>query len=173
MVTTTFKSNTRLLNILLLLTFTLAVSCLIIGCGAGKTMVLAPAETPERFTEAEIIEGKSTVSVPSDVNAAFQSKLAQLIYGEAGFTQGPGLKISYRFIQFNPGSQLSRWFWGGIGSAGKGSMTVEAIFLDPSGKELAKIQSEGEITSGAFGGSFDLAIKKAAAEVAEYARRFK
>jgi hypothetical protein len=82
------------------------------------------------------------------------------------------LKIHYRFIQFNPGSQFSRWFWGGIGSAGKGSLTVEVRFLDGSGRELAKIQSEGEITSGAFGGSFDFAVQKAATEVAEYARRF-
>ncbi len=162
-----------LLHTLLLLTFTLAVSSLLIGCGAGKTMVLTPAETPERFSEAEIIEGRSTVSVPSDVNAAFQAKLAQLIYGEGGFTRGPGLKINYRFVQFNPGSQMTRWFWGGLGSAGKGSMTVEAIFLDPSGKELAKIQSEGEITSSAFGGAFDLAVQKAAAEVAAYAKRFR
>jgi hypothetical protein len=172
MVTKT-KGNKRLLKTLLLLTFALAISCLVIGCGAGRTMVLAPAETPERFSEAEIIEGQSTVSVPSDVNAAFQSKLAQLVYGEGGFSQGPGLKIKYRFIQFNPGSQFTRWFWGGLGSAGKGTMTVEAIFLDPSGKELAKIQSEGEITSGALGGSFDLAVQKAAAEVAAYARRFR
>ena len=161
--------NNGIMRISILLTFTLFV----IGCGAGRTMVLAPAETPDKFTEAEIIEGQSTVSVPSDVNAAFQSKLSQLIYGEGGFAQGPGLKIKYRFIQFNPGSQFTRWFWGGLGSTGKGSMTVEVVFLDTTGKELAKIQSEGEITSGAFGGSFDFAVQKAATEVAEYAKRFR
>jgi hypothetical protein len=167
------KCNKPLLSVLLLLTFTLAVSSLLVGCGAGRTMVLAPSETSERFSEAEITEGQSTVTVPSDMNAAFQSKLAQLIYGPGGFSQGPGLKLKYRFIQFNPGSQFTRWFWGGLGSAGKGTMTVEVTFLDPSGKELAKIQSEGEITSGAFGGPFDLAIQKAATEVAEYAKRFR
>lgn len=154
----------------ILLTFTLFLT----GCGAGRTMVLSPAETPERFTEAEIIEGQSTVNVPSDVNASFQAKLAQLISGPGGFANGPGgLKIKYRFIQFNPGSQFSRWFWGGIGSAGKGSMTVEVTFLDPAGKELSRIQSEGEITSGAFGGSFDFAVQKTANEVAEYAKKFR
>jgi hypothetical protein len=153
--------------------FLLILSLLLIGCGAGKTMVLAPAETSDRFTEAEIIEDQSTVNVPSEVNSSFQAKLSQLIYGDGGFVRGPGLKIQYRFIQFNPGSQFTRWFWGGIGSAGKGSMTVEAKFLDRAGKELAKIQSEGEITSGAFGGSFDFAVQKAANEVAEYAKRFR
>ncbi len=153
--------------------FLLILSLLLIGCGAGRTMVLAPAETSDRFTEAEIIEDQSTVNVPSEVNSSFQAKLSQLIYGDGGFARGPGLKIKYRFIQFNPGSQFTRWFWGGIGSAGKGSMTIEAKFLDSAGKELAKIQSEGEITSGAFGGSFDFAVQKAANEVAEYAKRFR
>ncbi len=103
----------------------------------------------------------------------FEAKLAQLLYGQDGFTKGPGLKIRYRFIQFNPGNQFTRWFWGGIGSAGKGSMTVEARFLDSSDKELAKIQSDGEISSGGFGGSFDFAIQKTAEEVAEYAKKFR
>jgi hypothetical protein len=151
----------------------LTLSLLLAGCGAGRTMVIAPAETIERFTDAEIVEDQHTVNVPSEVNSSFQAKLSQLIYGEGGFAKGPGLKIKYRFIQFNPGSQFTRWFWGGIGSAGKGTMTVEAKFLDNKDRELAKIQSEGEITSGAFGGSFDFAIQKAAAEVAEYARRFR
>jgi hypothetical protein len=79
----------------------------------------------------------------------------------------------YRFVQFNPGSQFSRWFWGGIGSAGKGTMTVEAKFLDSNDKELVKIQSEGEIASGFLGGGFNLAIQKAAKEIAEYAKRFR
>jgi hypothetical protein len=155
------------LSILLMVTLSLT------GCGAGRTMVLVPAETPDKFVSAEIIEDKPTVDVPGDVSASFQAKLAQLIYGQDGFTRGPGLKIKYRFIQFNPGSQFSRWFWGGIGSAGKGSMTVEVRFLNSSDKDLAKTQSEGEITSGAFGGSFDFAVQKAAEEVAEYAKRFR
>ena len=132
-----------------------------------------PVETPVKFTSAELYEDKATVNVPGDINASFEAKLAQLLYGQEGFTKGPGLKIRYRFIQFNPGNQFTRWFWGGIGSAGKGSMTVEARFLDSSDRELAKIQSEGEISSGAFGGSFDFAIQKTAEEMAEYAKRFR
>jgi hypothetical protein len=161
--------NKGIIPILVLLALTFLFS----GCGAGRTMVLAPQERPVKFTAAEIIEEKATVNVPSEVNASFQANLARLLYEEGGFSKGPGLKIKYRFIQFNPGSQFTRWFWGGIGSAGKGTMTVEARFLDSNDKELAKIQSEGEITSGAFGGSFDFAVKKAAQEVAEYAKNFR
>lgn len=149
------------------------VFLLLSGCGAGRTIVVTPAETPDKFTSAEIIEDKSTVSVPSEVSTSFQTKLAQLLFSEGGFSQGPGLKIVYRFIQYNPGSQFTRWFWGGIGSAGKGTMMVEVRFLDQNNKELAKIQSEGEITSGAFGGSFDFAVQKTANEVAAYAKRFR
>jgi hypothetical protein len=80
----------------------LTLSLLLARCGAERTMVLAPADTSDRFTEAEIVEDKSTVNVPSEVNSSFQAKLSQLISGQGGFARGPGLKIKYRFIQFNP-----------------------------------------------------------------------
>lgn len=64
-----------------------AISLLLSACGAGRTMVLAPAETSDRFTEAEIIDDQSTVQVPAEVNSSFQSKLSQLIYGEGGFAR--------------------------------------------------------------------------------------
>lgn len=164
-----FRRCSILIGIIIVLILNLSLT----GCGAGRTMVLAPAETPVKFSSVELYEDKPTVSLPGDVSASFQAKLAQLLYEQDGFTRGPGLKIRYRFIQYNPGSQFTRWFWGGIGSAGKGSMTVEARFLDSSDKELAKIHSEGEITSGAFGGSFEFAIQKTAEEVAEYAKKFR
>jgi hypothetical protein len=123
-----FRKCSGIIGIFILLMLTLSLT----GCGAGRTMVLAPVETPVKFTSAELYEDKATVNVPGDINASFEAKLAQLLYGQDGFTKGPGLKIRYRFIQFNPGNQFTRWFWGGIGSAGKGSMTVEARFLDSS-----------------------------------------
>ncbi len=167
--TTPFRKCSGIIGIVILLVLSLSLA----GCGAGKTMVLAAVETPDKFASAELYEDKATVNVPGDVSASFQAKIAQLLYGQEGFTKGPGLKVRYRFIQFNPGNQFTRWFWGGIGSAGKGSMTVEARFLDSSDRELAKIQADGEITSGAFGGSFDFAVQKTAEEVAEYAKRFR
>jgi hypothetical protein len=151
----------------------LALTLFFTGCGAGKTMVLAPPETSAKFSSAEVYEDQATVNVPSNVSSSFQAKLAQLLYGPDGFTKGPGLKIRYRFIQFNSGNQFTRWFWGGIGSAGKGTMTVEVRFFDSRDRELAKIQSEGEISSGAFGGSFDFAVQKTAEEVAGYAKKFR
>ncbi len=164
-----FRKFNSIVGIFIFLMLTLSLT----GCGAGRTMVIAPVETPVKFASAELFEDKATVNVPVDVSAAFQAKLAQLLYGQEGFTRGPGLQIRYRFIQFNPGSQFTRWFWGGFASAGKGTMTVEARFLDGSGKELARIQSEAEVTAGVFGGPFDVAIQKTAEEVAEYGKRFR
>jgi Domain of unknown function (DUF4410) len=141
------------------------------GCVPGKTTVLAPVETPAKFTSAEIIEDKATINVPADVSAQFKTSLSKELFEKGGFTRGDGLKIQYRFIQFNPGSRVARYVVGF--GAGKGSMTVEAKFFDQKGNELAKIQSEGEIIAGAFGGSFNLAVQKTAKEIAEYAKRFR
>jgi hypothetical protein len=42
-------------------------------------------------------------------------------------------------------------------------------FVGADGAALARIQAEGRIGSGVFGGSFDEALDKMAGEVAEYA----
>ena len=158
-----------------IISFYLLLSILFIttGCGAGKTMVIKAPEAASKFSAMEVVEDPATVNVPSEVSSSFQTKLGRLLYEDGGFSKGPGLTIKYRFIQYNPGNQFTRWFWGGIGNAGEGTMTVEAKFLDGKDKELATIQSEGKIGSGAFGGSFDFATQKAAAEVAEFAKRFR
>ena len=103
-----FRKCSGIIGIFILLMLTLSLT----GCGAGRTMVLATVETSAKFSSAELVEDKAAVNVPGDVSAAFQAKLSQLLYGQDGFTKGPGLKIRYRFIQFNPGSQFTRWFFG-------------------------------------------------------------
>lgn len=105
-----------------------------------------------------------------DVKATFQQKLEEYLYAEKTFDKGKELTIKYRFIQFDPGNQFTRWFWGGIGNAGEGSLTVEAKFYDADNQELATIQSEGRIGSGFFGGDFSYAVDKAAEKIAEYTK---
>lgn len=140
------------------------------GCGAGKTLVLKPPEMKLRAVSVELSESKSTVSVPADVNSEFQEKLRQLLFEEGAFQKGTDLKIRYRFIQFNPGNQFTRWFWGGIGNAGEGSLTIETRYFDVADKKLSVIQTEGKIGSGAFGGALSFAIQKAAEEIANYTK---
>ena len=165
-----FRKCSGIIGIFIFLMLTLSLT----GCGAGRTMVVAPVETPVKFTAAELYEDKATVNVPGDVSASFQAKIAQLLYGQEGFAKGPGLKIRYRFIQFIPVYSLNPWWVSFMRtSANKVSMTVEARFLDSSDKELAKIQSKGEISYGAVDRSINFAIQRTAEEMAEYAKRFR
>jgi hypothetical protein len=160
------KALTASAAVLLLLISMIAMS----GCGAGRMMIIQPTESKMRVSSVYIGEANSPISVPNDVKSAFQKKAEELLYGEGGFQQGKELNIRYRFIQFDPGNQFTRWFWGGIGNAGEGSLTVEAKYFDSTNKELATVHSEGRIGSGAFGGSFDYAVEKAAEKIAEFTR---
>jgi Domain of unknown function (DUF4410) len=151
--------------------FLLTALVICTACGAGKTLVMKPLDTQAQISSIDVVEEKATVTVPDDVRQTLSAKLSQALYEEGTFAKGPEMTIRYRFIQYNPGSQFTRWFWGGIGNAGEGSLTVEATYVDASGNELATIQSEGKIGSGFFGGEFTLAVEKAANEIAEYTKQ--
>lgn len=144
---------------------------LLAGCGAGRTMVTKTPEAAMKTGSVTISEDGSSVNVPDEVRTAFREKLTDLIYKDGEFVKGPGLRLQYRFIQFNPGNQFARWFLGGVGNAGEGSMTVEAKYLDEQKRELTTLQAEGRIGSGFFGGAFGFAIDKAATEIAEYTKQ--
>jgi hypothetical protein len=141
-----------------------------VGCGVGRNLVVKPPETKVRAASATASEANSSVSVPTEVKSEFQTKLDKYLYDEGAFKKGSELKIKYRFIQYEPGSQFSRWFLGGIGNAGEGSLMIEAKFFDSGDQELATIQTEGRIGSGFFGGSYSQALDKAAEKVAEFAK---
>jgi hypothetical protein len=140
----------------------------LVGCGAGKTLVMKPPATKVKVSSVDFSEEGSTVNVPEKIRRTFQEKLSKVLFKEGTFQKGSDLEIVYRFIQYDPGNQFTRWFWGGIGNAGEGTLTIEAKFFDAHDKELSVIQVEGKIGSGFFGGSFDLALEKAANEIVEY-----
>jgi len=144
---------------------------LLAGCGAGRTMVVKAPDATLKTGSVTVSEDGSPVKIPDEVRAAFQEKLTDQLYKDGAFIAGPGLQLQYRFIQFNPGNQFTRWFWGGIGNAGEGSMTIQAKYLDDQNRELAAIQAEGRIGSGFFGGAFGFAIDKAATEIADYTKQ--
>ncbi len=146
----------------------LATGLTLAACGAGKTMVMEPGTEAVKASSVALREGASTVNCPPSVVALFRSRLEAQLYKPGGFTQGDDVSLTYQFVQYNPGDQFTRWFFGGLGNAGEGSITVQAVFADKSGKQLSKIMSEGKIGSGAFGGSMDFAIQKAAEEIAQY-----
>ena len=146
---------------------TLIVGTLLVGCGTGKTMVMDSGES-RKANSLAIIEGKSTVTPPTEVILGFKKMLDDLIFTQGGMPRGQHVTLTYRFIQYNEGNRFSRWFLGGIGNTGEGSLSVEAIFSDDSGKQIGKIISEGKIGSGFFGGAIDSAIEKAAEEISNY-----
>jgi hypothetical protein len=145
---------------------------ILVGCGAGRTMVMEPPTERRSFASATVENGNDAVPVPEELRSRLTQKVREGLYGtdeKAGsFKDESGLKVFIRVVQFDQGSQFQRWFWGGLGNQGEGSLHVLAEFYDGE-RKLAHIQTEGRIGSGAFGGSINSAVDKAAAEIAEYA----
>lgn len=142
------------------------------GCGAGRTMVMeAPAER-HSFASATVENGTDSVAMPEEFRTRLTEKVKAGLYGDAEkpgpFKDGTGLTIRLKVVQFDSGSQFQRWFFGGIGNQGEASMHVLAEFHEGD-RKLAYIQTEGRIGSGAFGGSVNSAVDKAAVEIVEYA----
>ncbi|MEM8988225.1 MAG: DUF4410 domain-containing protein [Pseudomonadota bacterium] len=141
---------------------------LVAACASGTTMVSAPAETGQSFSNVKIVAGDDTVGIDPKAGQRFEETLSNLLFGEHGrFSRGEGMTIKYRFIQYDEGSQVARYLIG-LG-AGKGELTTEITFLDSEGNEMAKIQAGGQIIGGLFGGSFTQAVDRAAMEAADYA----
>lgn len=144
-----------------------ALFAAVAGCASATTTVLEPTEVSIKSETIAIAHGDDTVPVEAEFGSYFRTKLGEELYKQGGFSEGEGLALRYRFIQLDEGSRAERYLLGPI--AGKGSMTIEIVFLDPEGTELSKIHTGGEISGGFFGGSFKSALDKAAKEAAEYA----
>ncbi len=153
-----------------LLAFALCV--VLAACGTGRTMVKEPPAQKKTFSAVVLTRAEDTVVVPEEYRAQFVTKIRAMLYGTPDkpgrFVEGDGLTIRIKVIQFEAGNQFSRWFWGGIGNAGEGSLQLLAEFYDHDTK-LAEIQTEGRIGSGLFGGSMSEAVDKAAEQIANYA----
>ncbi len=153
----------RLLNIAVALGL-LAV----VGCASATTKVLAPSAGAVKSSALTIAQGQDTVQVEAEYSAYFREELAKRLYAEGAFKEGAGVTLTYRFVQLDEGSRAARYMLGPI--AGKGSMSIEILYTDENGAELARTETGGEISGGLFGGSFKSALDKAAKETAEYAR---
>ena len=137
------------------------------ACATATTTVMAPPDGQYKNHSIAVSHGTDTIEVDEDASTRFEEKLLEILYAEGAFSEGAGLTLEYRFIQFDKGSQAARYIIGmGVG---KGSMTIEVLFLDASGTELARVHTGGEISAGLFGGSFGEAVDTSATEVAEYA----
>ncbi len=145
-----------------------SMGLLLPACGTGHTAVMQAPLAGQHFRAAWVEERDSTVDVPLEEKADFSAELTTQLAKE-GFAAGDGLKITYRFIQYDRGQQSARWALGGLGGVGQGKLIVEATFTNMAGESLGKISAEGQISAGAAGGSFAHARARAADEIAEYA----
>jgi len=137
------------------------------GCASATTTVLEPSSSAVKAETMTINHGDDTVAVDAEYGSYFRTKLGEELYAEGGFADGAEMTLQYRFIQLDQGSRAARYMLGPI--AGKGTMTIEILYLDAEGAQVAKIHTGGEVSGGFFGGSFKSALDKAAKEAAEYA----
>lgn len=144
-----------------------AFASMLSACGAGKLMVMDPAQAKKGST-ITIKESDATAPVAPEASAAFRKKLGEIVHAPGAIPQGSDVTLSYRFVQYEEGSQFKRWLTGGIGNSGEGSLTVEAVYLDAAGKALGKVVAEGKIGSGFFGGSISSAVEKCAEQIGDY-----
>ncbi len=140
---------------------TIGLAFLVQGCGAGKLTVLDPINNSEKTQTVRIKEGKHTLTVPKESIETFEKKFKERLYSNTSLTEGDDIQIVYRFIQYNEGNRFARYFLGGIGNTGEGSLTVELVFIKHDGTQIGKIQAEGKIGSGFAGGSMDSAVESA------------
>jgi hypothetical protein len=150
-----------------------ALVCLFLtACGTGRTMVMEPVAERKVFTAAKLERASDSVEVPEELRSMFTDKLRADLYGTADkagpFSEGDGLTIRVKVVQFEAGSQFQRWFFGGLGNQGEASMQLLTEFFEGD-RKLANIHTEGRIGSGFFGGSVESAIGKAVGEISTYA----
>lgn len=154
-----------------------AIAMVISGCAAGRTVVIRPVQVINRvqINSVEVKNVKSTVDVGDDILGKIRYKLIEKLQKTEAFPEvkmeglGKGIIIESELVQYDKGSRFDRWFWGGIGNAGEGSLMIKAVYKDKVSQEiLAEIQTEGRINSGFYGGDFDLAFGKALDEIVKY-----
>lgn len=145
-----------------------------VGRSPGATTAeIKSAVVKMRFVSVEITEEKSIVRVPEEVRNALQDKLHRGLYGNNMFGKGTDLKIRYRFIQYDPGNRLARWFhdFREDHAGEEGSLTIQVNYFDATDRKLSTILTKGEVGAGPFGGSFNSAVNKAAKAIVKYTRK--
>jgi uncharacterized protein YcfL len=139
------------------------------GCASNHLIVEQPAVSAVHAQSVTLDYQAAGAAVTADAAAYLQSKMQDAFFGkDAAFTHGKDLTIRYRFVGFDRGSRLSRYLLGGL-AGGEAQMVIEAEFVAPDGTVLSKIQSQGRVNAGFFGGSSNSAIDGAVKEIRDYA----
>lgn len=145
------------------------------GCQAGRTYVLSTSEITPVATSLSIQETRSGVSTIQDEQKSRFERTLRDRLGPIAVSSGADVSIDYRFVLHDEGSGAARVGATIInlvgvptGSLGNGTLAVEAVFRDRSGREVARILADGPI-DGPFG-STEGGLDTAAESIATFAK---
>lgn len=146
----------------------IGISLAVSGCAGSSNLVVMPNTSEYRSGSVTLEYGGATVEAEDKGVSELKAYMEKAFFEKGLFEKGEGLTVRYGFMTYDEGSQAARYFLGGLGG-GEAKMVVGAEFYDNDGQLLAKIQSEGRLSGGFFGGDASSAIEAAAKEVAEFA----
>lgn len=147
---------------------------LLTGCSSSVTKVTAPVSKNAQsisinYSDVIIENSKVANIIPQEKQEYYEKKLEELFI-KNGTGIGSGLKIKYSFMAFDEGNQALRYFVGF--GAGKGELVVKTSFYDSKTDTLlGEIETKGELSIGAFGGSFDGTLEKVAEDVFTFTKK--
>jgi hypothetical protein len=145
----------------------MAIGLALAACSSAQTTVVTPPAETMKVASITLLEAKPTVAVPPEVMSELHEKLTAKLYRPGAFGKGSNVKLAYRVVDYSAGNE-SRWSFGSMTGQTKGSVTVEAVYLDKRGHELGKIRSQGKVGSSLLGKSMDDAVEHVADEVGSY-----
>lgn len=151
-----------------------AVALSLSACANSSLTVERPYTGGFRTASLTIEYDTSNVPVDQEDLDYTRDRMERAFFGgdEPLFTRGEGMRVRYRYIGFNEGSQALRYLTGPI--AGGSRVVLEVDFIGANGEVLSTVRGEGSVSGGFFGGSNKSGIDKAIDEVAAYAAdRFK
>jgi hypothetical protein len=139
------------------------------GCAGARPIETQRPGTVSAVTTVQSFQEKENSDIPDSISSRFQVILDEALYDENHFRRGPQLTIRWKITAVDEGNRAARYFAGVFG-AGKGKMIVAAKFFDQRGRQVGAIQSDGHISMGAFGGSYQSVMSVCADVIAKYAR---
>jgi hypothetical protein len=139
------------------------------GCAGAKPVETQKPGPTRAFASVQASQEKGNTGVPENISSRFQVLLDEALYDENHFQRGPQLTIKWKITAADEGSRVARYF-GGVFGAGKGKMIVSAKFYDQREHQIGAILSDGHISMGPYGGSFQSVMSVCADVIAKYAR---
>ena len=147
------------------------------GCGSGKdgtcrVLVVESGDVQRGIKTINIVSEKQ---MPQEHKIAFEKNLRKKLFKKQTYKPGgvdSDLTVSYRFLMCDEGDRLTRmyWgrYWGAMSSEGNGILRVEARFINRAGVEVGKVEVEGKMSHGFYGGNFEDAVLQASDHLARY-----